>query len=138
MAGQHSDAGDITVASDGTYLFVMYTTADGWKLTETHLAVGATVADIPQTKSGSPKNGQFAYSSTHNGVTTYVYAVPLASVGATAGSTVTIAAHAVVTQDGTTTTKRTETAWGEGTQFEGKNWAMYFEYTIPTCGEEPG
>ena len=23
-----------------------------------------------------------------------------------------------------------ETAWGEGLEFPGKNWAMYFEYTV--------
>ena len=65
-AGQHDLVGEVLVWDDGETLCVKYVLdpaifADGWGITETHLAVGHEVGDIPQTKKGNPIPGVFLY-----------------------------------------------------------------------------
>lgn len=92
-AGQDEPVGEVTITDDGTDLTVTYATTGGWLLTETHLHVGETEADVPQTKKGNPKVGQFAYTGTHDpGVTTVTYVVPIPA----GADDVVVAAHAVV------------------------------------------
>ncbi len=137
IAGQHTDSGSVTVGNDGEFLYVVYNTKDGWVLAETHVDVELSLAEIPQTGSGNPKVGHFAYSFTHNGATTYVYAIPLSSLGLEAGDTLFVAAHAVVNlQNAGGQVVRRETGWGEGPGFPGKNWAMYLNFTVQDCEEE--
>jgi hypothetical protein len=90
-ADQDTLVGNVTVSDDGTNLTVVYQVMDGYVITETHLAVG----DVPQTKKGNPKVGNFAYSGTHDSVSTVTYVVPLADVD-TSGGELVVAAHAVV------------------------------------------
>ncbi|HMO52069.1 MAG TPA: hypothetical protein PKE26_12765 [Kiritimatiellia bacterium] len=130
IAGRHIDAGDVVVASDGTFLYVTILTENGWVLTETHVAVGDTQADIPQNKAGCPQNGLFPYSSKHNGATMHVVAIPLNSFNH--DGTITIAVHAVV-QKIEGSRRVTETAWGQGNSFRCRNWAMTLEHTIADC-----
>lgn len=94
--------GNVTIWSDGSYLFVQYNTVDqtkgtdltdDWYITETHLEVATSVAGIPQ-KNGNPIPGKFAYKNTHNYVTSYTYKVSLNQYSS--GQTLYIAAHAVV------------------------------------------
>ena len=74
-AGQDTLVGNVTVTDDGENLTVVYEVAAGYVITETHLAV----ADIPVTKgkNKNPKIGNFAYSGTHDSVSTVTYVVPL-------------------------------------------------------------
>jgi hypothetical protein len=110
---------------DDDTLRVIYETDGNWKLIETHLIVAESLNDIPQTKSGNPKIGQFPYASEHYpGVTHYTYYVDIDCEGPFV-----IAAHAVV-QCGC----QCETAWAQGPcyeEFPGNNWAVYFNFNIP-------
>ncbi|MCQ1536658.1 hypothetical protein FTO70_13460 [Methanosarcina sp. KYL-1] len=135
MAGQTLDVGMVNATYDGANLSIKYTTEDGWTLNETHLAVAGDLEEIPTTKKGNPIPGQFYYSEEHlPGVTEFTYNIPLAELGLGAGDTVFIAAHAavqkeVVEDDGTILLE--EGAWGDGFDFQGRNWATYFTCEIP-------
>jgi hypothetical protein len=129
LADQTLDVGDVSVSDDGVNLTVKYVTTDGWVLNETHLAVAGSLDAIPQTKRGNPIPGQFdnKNESQNLGITEYTYEIPLADLT----GDVFIAAHAeVVHLNETGFADQEETAWGNGTSFAGKNWAMYFTYTI--------
>ena len=119
----HTDVGSVTVVWTGNILHITYMTEGCWRLVETHLAVGESLEDIPQTNSGNPKIGHFPYSEEHNPtVTEYTYDV---DVGASSGLFY-VAAHAVVC---CTCNDRCETAWGQGlnhAEFPGNSWALYF------------
>jgi hypothetical protein len=128
IAGQHTDAGDVLVWKEGCTLFVKYVASGCWRITETHLHVAGSWEEIPQTKKGNPIPGKFDHKGSHDRVTEVTYEIDL---GGLCDSSVCIAAHAVVKCDG-----REETAWGDGTGFPGKNWAMYFCLTPEKC-EEP-
>ena len=60
-AGQTIDAGTVTVINDADFIYVTYTTANGYLLTQTHLYVGDCAA-IPVNGPGNPMPGQFPYS----------------------------------------------------------------------------
>ena len=127
-AGQHIDVGNVSVWNDGVNLSVTFETTGNWSLNETHLhVVNNSVAGIPQ-KNGNPPPGKFDYKNESLTTQTYTYVIPLAWA---VDDTLYIAAHAEV-QDLNETgyVLQEETAWGEGYDFPGKNWAMYFNYTV--------
>lgn len=120
--------GNVIVWNDFDHLYVKYViTRGGWCIEETHLQVSTSLSGIPG-NNGNPTPGRFDYKTVHGCVTEYTYSVPLAWCP---GTTVYIAAHAVVKPCGGC--GNTETAWGAGCEFPGKNWAMYFCYTIQSC-----
>jgi hypothetical protein len=97
IAGQHYDAGEVTVSDDGTNLIIEFTTVEGWKITETHVDVVTDPADFPTTQKGNPQVGKFAYSMEHDYVTEFTYEIPLVGDGYDwDGETLYVAAHAVV------------------------------------------
>lgn len=153
--GEGIDVGNVTVTNNATHIVVEFTTTEDWCMTETHLHIAPqgdveTPAEgIPQTKKGNPIPGKFDYStdSTDHDCTNqvkYTLSIPLSN-DCDLGDDVVIAAHAAVQEpildefgepvldEFLNPTFRYETAWGNGEDFEGKNWAMYFTYTI----EEP-
>jgi hypothetical protein len=133
-AGQSIDAGTVTVSHDGVNLYITYETIDGWELVETHLAVATSSEVIPQTKNGNPIPGKFTYSMEHDpAVTEYTYEITLEWV---IGTKLYIAAQAEVRKqigvDESTGDPiyQEETGWGEGSEFAGKNWAMFFTFVV--------
>jgi hypothetical protein len=94
-AGNINDAATLTVTYEATY---------PWCLLETHLHVATNESDIPQTKKGNAKPGQFEYGDDyggcHGGPATFE--IDLAEIGAdigdgvSPGDTVVIAAQAEV------------------------------------------
>jgi hypothetical protein len=130
LAGQTIPVGDVSVSDDGTNLTVTYViTNESWVINETHLAVAGSLDAIPQTKRNNPIPGQFEYKNESQdlSITEYTYVIPLDGLS----GDVIIAAHAeVVHLNETGFVDQEETAWGNGTSFAGKNWAMYFTYTI--------
>lgn len=128
------DVGGLTLWYDDDYLYVVYTTVDGWYMTETHLSVEDDFVDIPQTKKGNPIPGKFQYSADHDpAVQEVTYTIPWTW---DAGTTLSIAAHASVMKlvgyDAFGDPMyQTETAWGDGEDFEGRNWATWFEFEDP-------
>ncbi len=109
-AGQHDLVGEVLVWDDGETLCVKYVLdpaifADGWGITETHLAVGHEVGDIPQTKKGNPIPGVFLYGEDElEGEESWEICIPFAQLGVEepgdldveCGNDLVIAAHAVV------------------------------------------
>ncbi|MBD3306882.1 hypothetical protein GF339_10675, partial [candidate division KSB3 bacterium] len=140
LAGQTIPAGTITVEvvedEAGAYAFIVtYSTVDGWELTEAHLWVGTDLAQMPQTRSGNPKIGNFpSQSGEITGATSYTFYVPVTLAEAMCTSTpdYLIAAHAALrkpTGDGTT--YQTETGWGDGERLGDRgSWATVFAVDI--------
>lgn len=126
------DVGNVSVWNEEGNLSVKYETTGNWSLNETHLhVVNTTVDDIPQTKKGNPIPGKFDYKNESLTLPTqnYTYVIPLGDWEP--GTNLSIAAHAeVLLLNETGYVVQEETAWGEGDGFPGKNWAMYFNYTV--------
>ena len=128
------DVGSVTVAQSGSDLIVTIATDYlDYELVETHVHVAMSYLDLPQTGSGNPKVGHFDYSSEHDpmagDVTSKQYTIPLSSYGLTY-----VAVHADVYSatsliPGTIDEYgRYETAWVDGDDFDGRNWAMYITF----------
>lgn len=128
IAGQNYIAGTVTVDTDGENLIIIYATNEDWTIGATHMSIGnCEDQTIPTTGSGNPKVGKFEHSTTHsNGVNEVTYLINLSVANESGGFC--FAAHAEVT--GPT---GGETAWAEGTQFDGKSWAMYVEANTSDC-----
>jgi len=132
IAGRTSPVGRVVVTNDAEHLSVKYSLDAGWRMTESHLAVATEAAGIPQTKTHNPIPGQFPHAAHHEpAATEYEYVLDLKALQVPPGKAVLIAAHAEVERvEGGAVVQR-ESAWAAGIQFEGQNWATYFEY-VPT------
>lgn len=134
IAGQHIYAGTVTVFStqDGL-LVVTYETTGGWTMKETHLEIALNPRDFPQTKTGNPRPGRFDFGGAQTSGTTAIQYVFEWGPAAAPGTTVYVAAHAVVGGS-----QGSETAWSAGTGFSGANWFTYSTYLRPVdCGITP-
>ncbi|BDS12149.1 hypothetical protein [Aureispira anguillae] len=130
-AGQHIDAGTVTISNTATDLIVTIETHNNWVMGHTHVYVGA-LADMPSTRNGNPKVGKFPSSTAHNPmVTTYTYTYDLATLD----SCFIVATHAeVYLLDGNGNVTQSETAWANDIQFTPSgNWAGYIEYCAKPC-----
>jgi len=111
-------------------------------LVETHLWVGTALTDMPQTRKGNPKIGNFPYKSGDiTGQTTYTFIVDLGLYGGEATLCATdllAAAHAALQLvDDTGTVIQTETGWGNGNPMVDRgSWATYFGIQF-TCADVP-
>ena len=129
IAGQHHVAGSVSVDIDGDNLIITYASNGDWVIGTTHLEIGNCDEDwAPLTNSGNPQIGQFEYTEPYSsGPYEVVYIISLEGLG----DHYCFAAHAeVVGPTGE------ETAWAEGTQFEGNGWAMYVESLLSECDED--
>lgn len=127
-AGQTINSGTVTVSNDANFIYVTYTTANGYLLTQTHLFIGGCAA-VPVNGQGNPVPGQFPYASTHNYLNSFTYQVPISALG-TAGCGC-IAAHAVVVKlNSAGQVIEQQTGWGQGSRINPNsgNWGMKFEY----------
>jgi hypothetical protein len=137
-AGQTIEAGTVTTEVVGTDLTITYETSGGWELQETHVWVGTDLADMPQTRKGSPKIGNFPYQSGDiTGATSYSVTIPLLQLGFSCPSVDTeyfVAAHAAVQlNDGAGNIIQTETGWSDGDRYvERGMWGTYSTVTL-TC-----
>ncbi len=140
-AGQSWDAGDVLVKTSENGVCVKFVLnqeaiADGWVITEAHVAVAAASAGIPQ-KNGNPIPGQFPINEELDpGVTeTEWYCLEYTW---TEEEPLVIAAHAKIELgEPGTEGYDSETGWGEGDDFPGRNWATYITY-IPEVGCDYG
>jgi hypothetical protein len=138
------DAGDVEVTSDGTTLTIRITVnqaVDPWELVESHVHVAETAGQVPQ-KNGNPRPGKFDFhdddpEATTVTATVHEYTIPYSLAES---ESVVVAVHAAIEwlevtpdPDGTGPEPdppdilHEETGWAEGTDFPGKNWAMYIE-----------
>ena len=133
LAGRTINVGTVSVCNDEEYLYVKLSTTGGWVLSESHLAVENDFSNIPQTKKGNPKIGLFSLKAAHDqAVTVYTYMISLEEYGYKAEDMLYIAIHADVKLFNQQTGEciQQESAWGEGTEFPGMNWASYFSHTV--------
>lgn len=97
IAGQDMDVGDVLVWNDETNLYVKFELTGDWCLLETHVAVGGSAAEIPQTKKENPIPGKFMYTASYSNPpceqSTDPYVIPLEWEY---GDEIAIAAHASV------------------------------------------
>lgn len=135
IAGQNITSGSVTVNNDENgMLYINIATTDNWLLKATHIAVASSLSGLPQTKTGNAIPGQFPYSNTFDPyVSQYQYIISSGSSGYLPGTELYIAVHAEVVQMINSVIIKGETAWGNGLGFPGKNWSMYFKYTIQEC-----
>ena len=129
IAGQHHEAGQVTIDSDGENLIITYSTNPDWTIDLTHLSIGNCNEQwIPTTGSGNPKIGQFEHTEPHTqGTNEVTYLINLDALN----EAYCFAAHAEVTGP-----NGGETAWAEGFNFEGNSWAMYVEAFLSDCEVE--
>lgn len=134
VAGQHTDIGTVVVSHDEHYVYIEIILTGGWLLDEVHIALGNTLADIPQTNSGNPRIGHFPYGDEGLYLDRACYMISREELGwplHDCNVTKIVAVHASVL-----TFEEQETAWACGTQFPGRSWATYIEYNL-TCCEPP-
>ncbi len=131
VAGQHHEAGTVSIAIVDGNLVVTYYTTDDWTLGTTHLSIGNCSDDwVPLNGAGNPQIGQFEFtepSSITDNEVVYIIALP----DGFEGQDYCFSAHAEV--EGPT---GGETAWAEGQQFSGNSWAMYDEFNTSDCTDD--
>lgn len=83
VAGQHFNAGTVSISNDAHYIYVTYHTESPWMISEAHAAIAAITnladapAGIPQTKSGDPTPGRFSNSATFDPeVMSHTFVIP--------------------------------------------------------------
>lgn len=141
VAAKTIPMGTVTVSNSTDGLFVTVKADAGWELREGQLAVATSLAGIPQTKSGNPKPGKFTFKRKCGAPASELsYTIPLSVAP---GTELFLALHADVRRTGTgggdeddddgdddDGDEGEESAWAQGEGFPGKNWAMYFRYTV--------
>jgi len=145
MAGQSTLVGSVNATVVGDYLQITYSTAGGWELMETHLWVGTQWSQMPQTRTGNPRIGNFPYGSgILSGATTYTVSVDLTTFGLSSTMTqcqpltLFVAAHSAVRKDAGSGTYQSETAWGKGQPLVQRgSWAEGFAVTISCYDDHP-
>ncbi len=85
IAGRAFKAGTVTASNDTENIYVKYSLASGWEMTESRLAVAWDLSGIPQTAWHAPIPERFPYKASHApSVTEYTYTIPLSEAGAAA------------------------------------------------------
>lgn len=132
IAGQNYVAGEILVTADESTLYITYRTYNGWVIDATHLYAGVC-EDIPQNRAGNPRIGVFDHATPHSqSVDEVTYALDIEFFE----ECFCVAAHAEVSLLGENgNVIQQETAWGEGTSFDGNSWAMYSDFCLNGCTE---
>ena len=142
IAGQHFDVGDVAVnvTADGI-LHIDWATDPSWVVTKTHLDVGTSLDEIPQNRKDNPIPGRFRYSSSYNPPSSsHQYSINLFDLGFQANDDLFVAFHLETSKldlDGFTVQQ--ETAWMDGVNFDGSNWATYLILSQPlSCSNDTG
>jgi len=117
--------GRVCVIEQRDTLFVRFIAGEGWRLTESHVAVATGPDGIPVAGGQHPVLGRFPFKADHAvGVTEYVHAVPLVGALGVAPDVV-VAAHASLVRG-----DEEEGVWAGETRFaEEGNPASYFRFT---------
>ncbi|MDL1979438.1 MAG: hypothetical protein LWX52_15350 [Deltaproteobacteria bacterium] len=142
-AGQTIEAGSVTMEVVDTYLVVTYETSGDWELVEAQMWVGNDISDMPQTRQGNPKIGNFPYNSEIENPFSHSYSIPLTLLGFTCPSedvAYFVAAHATVQlTDGSGNVIQTETGWADGSRFvERGMWGTFSTVTLTCNCDDPG
>ncbi|HXO41446.1 MAG TPA: hypothetical protein VN999_08365 [Thermoanaerobaculia bacterium] len=131
FGGQTIDTGTVTISNDASSITITYATNDPWVISAVHLAVANSLAGIPQNGNHNPLPGHFPINTTYNPpVTSVTFTIPLGNFFP--GETLFIGAQAEVSAPGGQ--GGSQTGWGFGPRFGGRNWATYINYTVQSCG----
>ena len=85
VINQTIQGGVMSVAMTYDYVYVSYSTANGWRLTASQVHMATTKNGIPHDANGMLP-AQFAYKTTHSpDVQTYVYTIPMQTAWRNAG-----------------------------------------------------
>ena len=138
IAGQNYTAGriDVEVVNEYgiDYVYITYITNEDWIIKLTHLYAGDKDG-IPETKKGNPRPGVFEKKMDYEANIISAFEVEYKIAAAAFESCFYIAAHAEVAKiDRSGNVIQRETGWGQGEQFEGNSWAMYFQFCKNLCG----
>jgi hypothetical protein len=125
-AGQHIDAGTVTVQNCEDSMCVKIETSGDWVITESHFAIGNSCEGLPRNKKGNLVPGRFQYTAVNDPpVTEYRYCIPIGDWEP--GDTVYIAVHVVVARfDEGGELLQEETGWAD-------SWKGCFWYEIQEC-----
>lgn len=145
FAGQTIDIGKVNVAVVNDAIEVTYDImAADWELTEAQLWLGRVKEEMPQTRNGNPKIGNFPFNAGDiTGATSWTFVKPLSELGITNTNTcedftVFFAAHASVRRvDANGNVVQTETAWGDGYRLVDRgSWATGFQIDFKCINED--
>lgn len=139
IAGQNITAGEVCIYNDTSNVIVTYKTYDEWLISETHLWIGTDLEDMPTTKVGNPKIGNFPYKEENVNLNISTLIIPYSEIGdISCDTTLFIAAHASIEKEIDSGSVQQETAWSQGKEItSGKSWAMYSEYQIECDPDVP-
>jgi len=144
IAGQNYEAGriDVEIVDEiGTnFVYITYITNPDWVIKLTHLYAGDRDG-IPETKKGNPKPGVFEKKMNYEANIISDFEVEYKIPADAFESCFYIAAHAeLIKVDDKGNEIQRETGWGQGEEFEGNSWAMYFPFCKSNCvitGDNP-
>jgi hypothetical protein len=120
-AGNDIDAGTLTVANDGTTLFVTYKTLGTFG--NLHLWVGTDISLMPKNEKGLPMNEKFPYFFSASGLNEFTFEIPLEDIPdyKIRGNSLDVVSHAEVLLDGNDEN-------GYGGDFQAKAENMSYRY----------
>ena len=130
-AGQDIEVGLVHISNSSDKIFITYDlTHTTWSLQETHLYIGSE-QEIPYTKSGNPKIGNFPYHAEQSETRKkeFTYAIPTGELE----DCMVIIAHAVVQRDDHSDQEETAFAFESGNEFPGSRWGWYMDYCLQEC-----
>lgn len=143
FAGQHTDAGSVSIASDGTDLLVTIAGDHGWLVSELHVYAGT--APVPVNRAGAAAPGQFPYTMELGEPTASITVhIPLEELGAECGDTLDVAVHTVMVLVDEGEVVDTQTGWGFGPNEFRRAWGWWYTHAIcceppePTCVRSKG
>lgn len=138
IAGKGIETGSVTVTVQPGELHLDIASTGEWVLMETHAVVATALGDIPITRSGNPKIGQFPLVSSHDPpVTGHTYSVDLRSFRNLPGDLF-IAVHASMGVElNAGGLMREVGAWADGETFPGRRRATWFRYFVKECVNAP-
>jgi hypothetical protein len=137
VVNQNDQVGLVCYDSNGSDLTVTYYTTDALHLlSHVDLWVGASPSGIPRNPAGKPMPSKFPLHADVASLTTYSFNISLPLLGLPCGSTLTVAAHADVTDLAGGDARN---AWSAGTPFTAKEqWGSYSQFVLPCPGGVTG
>ena len=127
-AGQHNNAGSVTVLNDDTYLYVTYNTNESADLATVHLRIGTSA---PTSKDAPGRYNMNRYIDLSNfPVDSYTIIIPLSEVGFGCDEEIFISAHASLTSD-----DPSDNATDEDVPYDNGNYSPSGEYNSSNAGE---
>jgi len=129
--GKDIEVGLVHLSNSEGHVFITYDLANtSWSLKETHLYIGPE-QDIPYTKAGNPKIGNFPYQTQQDDTNKkeFSYAIPIGAFD----DCMVIIAHAVVQKDDGSQREETAFAFDDNNVFPGSRWGWYMDYCLHEC-----